>query len=403
MVFLALAGIACGFLWGRHSPTGSITGPAGSNDHLRVIEGSSECRPGPWGRIRYYPINLAYPGDRIQIVLPADPPPDWFVGASNVAQVETLLTAAGLTADEAARLKATATSSVEATGFWVKPDLAWRTGLAPARRARLYETLERWSQNVEIAQPVRFTRDYPLPQLASRALPPEAAAAFNQMVFSDCNLLCFADSAIVLSHLATAEQAKRFIQLLTGITALMPNLLVDSHDDVEALVAYWGAGGRETDVRALIESSSASGGQRAIPISMLMPPFPRTRVFRYRHESDGPTPNCHYSALNYFAIQPDQSLQDLPTAAQRLIEQYDDIPRADIRPGDLVLIRDDHGDVLHSCNYLCDDLVFTKNGGAMAQPWTIQHMDDVVNSFSCHRKVTVSYAHLRRSFLPLDN
>lgn len=401
MVVLALGGTAAGYLFGRG--TRPAASPAGGGGPLVAIEGSSECRPGPWGRIRYYPVSLAYPGDRIQIVLPADPPPDWYIGLTSRAEVAARLSEAGLNGEEVEQLAGTARASADGAGFWLTPPLEWRMALAPARRARLYGLLEQWPQNVEISQPVRFPRTYPLREMAGRMLPAKAATLFGQLVFDDCDLQCFADSAMVMSDLTNTEEAKRFVQLLTGITALMPNLLVDAHDDTEALIAFWGAGGRETDVRALIESSSISGGQRAIPVSMLLPPFPRTRVFRYRHESDGATPNCHYSALNYFAIQPDQALQDLTTAARRLVEQYEDIAQASLRPGDLMLIRDERGDVIHSCNFLCDDLVFTKNGGAMAQPWTIQHMHDVVNAFSCHRQVKVTYARLRNTFLPLDN
>ena len=401
-VALSVAAGAGLFLLGRVSGARPTAGQAVQHV-LQPIEGSRECQPGPWGHVRMYPVSLAYPGDRIQATLPAEPPPDWFVNAGTLEEACLVLTSAGLRSEEVAELRRSASNDVAQGGCWFKPALEWRSALAPARRARLYAILERWPANTEIAQPVRFPLDYPLTAMAKRMLPPDAATLFGQLVYLDCNLQCFADSGIVMQHLKTSEQCKRFIQLLTGITAMMPNLLIDEHDDVEALVRYWGGGGRESDVRTLLECSSLSGGQRAVPISMLLPPFPRTRLFRYRHESDGALPNCHYSALNYFAIQPDQTLQDLATAAQRLLSDYTEITAAELRPGDLVLVRDDHGDVLHSCNYLCDDLVFTKNGGAMAQPWTIQHLGDVVGNFSCHRTVKVTYARMRAANVPQDN
>ena len=36
------------------------------------------------------------------------------------------------------------------------------------------------------------------------------------------------------------------------------------------------------------------------------------------------------------------------------------------------------GNAIHSCVYLADDLVFTKNGRSPTQPWVVMKLDDVV-------------------------
>jgi hypothetical protein len=39
------------------------------------------------------------------------------------------------------------------------------------------------------------------------------------------------------------------------------------------------------------------------------------------------------------------------------------------------------GNAIHSCVYLADDLVFTKNGRSPTQPWVVMKVDDVVTYY----------------------
>ena len=38
-----------------------------------------------------------------------------------------------------------------------------------------------------------------------------------------------------------------------------------------ALTRYWGAGGREEDVRPLIEAAARAGGEIGVPVPLLLP------------------------------------------------------------------------------------------------------------------------------------
>ena len=67
--------------------------------------------------------------------------------------------------------------------------------------------------------------------------------------------------------------------------------------------------------------------------------------------------------------------------------------------GDLILIKDaETGDWIHACNYIADDLIFTKNGKSMGRAWIISKLSDVVNSYFNTNKIKVSFHRLKTSY-----
>ncbi|HXS68835.1 MAG TPA: hypothetical protein VN761_08325, partial [Candidatus Polarisedimenticolia bacterium] len=50
--------------------------------------------------------------------------------------------------------------------------------------------------------------------------------------------------------------------------------------------------------------------------------------------------------------------------------------------GDIILFMDgDSNNAIHSAVYLADDIVFTKNGNNMAQPWMLMHLKDLMMKY----------------------
>jgi len=39
-------------------------------------------------------------------------------------------------------------------------------------------------------------------------------------------------------------------------------------------------------------------------------------------------------------------------------------------------------ELIHSCNYIADGIVFTRNGGSLEQPWMLTKLDAVVDYYS---------------------
>jgi hypothetical protein len=55
------------------------------------------------------------------------------------------------------------------------------------------------------------------------------------------------------------------------------------------------------------------------------------------------------------------------------------------RFGDVLFFMDGNtGNAIHSCVYLADDIVYTKNGRSPTQPWVIMKLDDVVSFYAMY-------------------
>lgn len=351
---------------------------------------------GAWGRIRYYPIVLQFPRNRIE--LDTIPPDDkWFIAEPESTNLPQFLARFSWPEEAVRALVATARTEAGA-GCWLSPSQELVRSLTPDLRARFYQALAAWPQNASQHQPVVFSDNYPVRELAQRRLPPATAELLASLLFTSCDQQTFADVQTLFSAIDDRETALTAMQILTGEVSLVPHLILEAHDDVQKLVDYWGVGGRAEQVRSLVEATQLSKGFTTIPLTILLPPFPRTRLFRYRVDEDGPTPDCLYTALNFFQPTPDVRFQDPQEAAREIRENYREVAETKLACGDLILVQTLNGRTIHVCNYLCDDLVFTKNGTALTRPWVVQHLSDVLRAYSCREPITVSYA--RRNDIP---
>jgi len=86
-------------------------------------------------------------------------------------------------------------------------------------------------------------------------------------------------------------------------------------------------------------------------------------------------------SLNFFKDVPDERFADIDIVKQTLLKDYYPVP-GELTLGDiLVLIRPD-GVVVHSCVYIADNIVFTKNGPSFSVPWVLASLDAVVAFYS---------------------
>jgi hypothetical protein len=88
-------------------------------------------------------------------------------------------------------------------------------------------------------------------------------------------------------------------------------------------------------------------------------------------------PDCHWTSLNYLNYEPHGYLLDSRLATSKVLEDYQAVPPP-YNYGDVLFILDDAtGDAFHSCVFLAEDLVFTKNGRNQMAPWIISTLDDI--------------------------
>ena len=155
---------------------------------------------------------------------------------------------------------------------------------------------------------------------------------------------------------------------------------VTPESDVEALVKYWGRGGREKRIRPLIESVANLPAGEDLNVSFLLPQFARLRLYVFP-DPDGDLKeaktDCFYTALNFFNTKSDERFLDPVIRKQTFDNEYQVI-RGQPLLGDLLMFFNPKGEAFHVAVYVAQDIVFTKNGENYLQPWVLMRMDDLM-------------------------
>jgi hypothetical protein len=79
--------------------------------------------------------------------------------------------------------------------------------------------------------------------------------------------------------------------------------------------------------------------------------------------------------LNFFNSVPKEFFLDTRLAAEHLLANYTTV-EAPYRFGDVLCFLD-NGQGLHTCVFIADDIVLTKNGDSILAPWAMMQIKDV--------------------------
>jgi hypothetical protein len=89
----------------------------------------------------------------------------------------------------------------------------------------------------------------------------------------------------------------------------------------------------------------------------------------------GRFPDCHWTSLNFFNLTPKDYYLDTRLAAAQLVENYNTV-EPPYKYGDVLCFLE-NGEGLHTCVYIADDIVLTKNGDSILAPWALMQIKDV--------------------------
>jgi hypothetical protein len=142
-------------------------------------------------------------------------------------------------------------------------------------------------------------------------------------------------------------------------------------------------------IRALLESTT----DRPIDINLLLPALCRERLYTFPSLSDaigGRLPDCNWTALNFFSEKPEPYFLDSKTSSIEIKEGYVALAQPSAL-GDLICFISPTGEVFHSCVYLADDIVFTKNGESPFAPWILMKLKNVAARYDHRDGSTVAF------------
>ncbi len=345
---------------------------------VRAADGAQQCKPGPWGRIEYQTVYLEAPEWIIdQFPLPSTQP-RWSFPSANKEDVRRFLKEAGMDAATADRWLDAPRCQVIDNSVTIFPSTAEVEEMPAKARSIIYPELAKLPINEFFHDPIFISDSSVERWLSGSSMPTEMVALIAKLAYLENGALLFSNFSTLLSHAQSEDEARSWLKDITRTKAVLAHLRVGPQDDLKALADYWSSGRRRKDVLPFLESIAAPPGDR-IDLVHLLPA--QARKFLYTYPSPdmallGQQANCHWTSLNFFNFFPQNIYLDLKLAATGVLENYSPVTDAS-RLGDVLFFLDGQGNAYHSCVFVADNLVYTKNGDNPVAPWILTTLEDV--------------------------
>lgn len=385
LLFL-LAGMGLAALLLKFWPTNANSGTLPTNPATAAAPTPTR---GPWGELELTRFSLQEPAPYLPDVHEKIPAARWVFEKYTTDQLTALFQSLEVTPGTRARLLDRSQWQVLADGVVLHPSRELLHGLTQRARQQLYPLLGESRHNFSHFYPFRFRAGGFEDWFKDSGLPSEALEFVRDLTYTNrTGALCLVDIALLQERL-TPHEYSQLLQSLYSEPSVLLSLRVRPTSDLPSLAAYWGRGGREQEVLAILRSLSHVPGGGSISVSHLLPPFARTRL--YTHHSDTNSPvneqDCYWTSANFFRRDPDPRLAAGVSPHDILISDYEE-SRERPRLGDVLLVMERQKPV-HACVYIADDVVFTKNGANYHQPWILMQLADMLARYSSDQAMAI--------------
>lgn len=348
-------------------------------------DGAVSTRQGPWGELFTQNITLERPTEYFDKELKVVQPPVWMFHGMNVAQVKSLFIANGLTQPEAERALAADRVSTQGTNTLFKPSEQFVLSFNPATRERLYGTLRELEVNLYIESPHYFTKDHLEWMNGDARFHPDDLALLKKLIYGGSDVRRFSDYETLMGKIPTLERRFGAAISLSRQPAVFARLCIRPDADTDKVVMYWGnpSNVRFIDVRPMLEALKRLPRGGTLSLMYLLPPFARERLYTFPPPPapGEPIPDCHWSTFNFSSATPDNRFLDLAECKRHIDQDFYQIARPGLC-GDVVLFKNNKGQLRDSAVYLAADLVFSKIGKNYTMPWTIMRIADLQALYS---------------------
>ncbi len=347
--------------------------PAASEEEPR-----SAARPGPWGQLEVSPIYLEAPDYMLAHVPKPNSVPHWsFVGADGVS-LRALFARAALPDAMQQRLLDPQRWTAQDGVITLFPAVSDLEAMTPAMRTVIYPELAKTPLNEFHRDPIFIIGGLD-EWLHDSDLSPEIQALIRKMAYPHGRALAFSDLRTLLNHAHTEAEVQHIFKTATRTRTFLAYLKIPADGAMKDIVEYWSGGRADSDMIPLLQSLNERPYGATLDITHLLPALARRRLYTYPTldlATRGRMPDCHWTSLNFFSRSPQDYYLDTRLASQRVIEQYVTVPPP-YRFGDLLFFNNAVGETIHSCVYIADDIVYTKNGENSLSPWILMRLADV--------------------------
>ena len=336
------------------------------------------CKPGPWGELDYSRIVMEPPAEFAgAYTTPDQERPRWIFHGQSRDQVNQLLQSAQLTSNQCDEIQAHAEWSAGPGGTTVRPSREWVLGLKPESRSVIYDVLADYEENPAQHYALCYQADLVDEWLGNAGLQPATLQLIKRLLYVNSSAVFFGDMNLAMSLVPDPAERLRLAKALYRQSALLVKLRVRPTSNLNELVSYWSRGGRTKDVKPLLESLPKLPTGFMIDINHLLPKFARAYLNMYPQPNFDSRHDCHWSSLNFFNLDPLEAYADRGKAAATFMSDYYTIAGNPLL-GDIVVLITPQGQALHSCVFVADNIVFTKNGLTSCAPWVLMELSDVL-------------------------
>ncbi len=350
-----------------------------------------QAKGGPWGVIEYSYLYLEATDELIANIPMPTATPRWVFAGATESVARALFQKAALPPAMVARLLDKKRMVQQPGSLTVFPTLEDLEAMTPAMRVALHEHLEMSPGNEFYKDPVIFVGGIE-PWLRDARIRDDIKAKIRKMAYPRGKTLIFSDVQALLAHAQSESEARRLLKLCTRVRTILAQVKVTPQTDFNELYEYWSDRRRARDIRPFLESIAERPADASLDLIHLLPRAARRFLYSYPTldlAARGRLPDCHWTSLNFFSLAPQDYYLDTRLAASAVLAKYSP-SNAPYIFGDLLFFTTSAGDAIHSCVYLADDIVYTKNGENLLSPWVLMHLEDLNNLYSHKPGITVS-------------
>ena len=377
-------------LTGKEAAQASATDVAPSQ-----VEGETGARlsqKGPWGQLETFEVLLEAPADLLLASEPKSVRTRWFFAKMKGDAVGALIRRIVDQEDLADRLCDQNRWLENLEGVAVFPRTEDLILLKTDARVALYKELANFQENFFHVEPEILYGNSFEDWSKGSEISDKAREFLKAVSYKHGSMLQFSDMPALLGILSTEQERMAVLRALSRTPSLVAKIIINSVT-TDALAGYWHKGFRLKDTSAFMASVKRHKEVDRMDLLHLLPAGIRKILYTFPDPTSsrsGYLPDCHWSALNFFNTQPLDRLADPVQATAYTLEKFTPIePPYEL--GDVLFFTDTKtGDAYHSCAYIADNVVFTKNGRSPLQPWVLMRLDSVKELYDMHFHTKIS-------------
>ncbi len=349
--------------------------------------GSFYSKPGPWGKLKCSNVLIDPTDSSIGLVVMPDKRTAWIFPEREAPLLPDLFERAGLSPGFRASLLDPTNIKKEDGAVHLYPPLLDLIDMTPDMRVVIYRELARHPANAWHSDPMIMDAATVDEWFSGSAVSEKFVSLIRQAAYPIGPSLAFSDLPILMNYVDDDAEIRVIAKSMSRTHTLLVRLELDEETNLESVIKYWSGGNpsKRKDIEPLLRSIAELPRElRNLDVVHLLPPIPRSLLYTYpgiEFVRAGPLPDCHWTSLHFFRFSYEPNLTNERMAGMYFRDRYESVDPP-YQYGDvLAFMRADGATAFHSCVYLADDLVYTKNGSHLLRPWVILRLEDVKRAY----------------------